>query len=263
MIDVEKRVEEEEEEFKMKVELLHKSEKNGTIKVLIKDTNASMLNMYRRFLINDVPSMAIASIEIQDNSSAMYDEMLAHRLGMLVLKTDLAACFLENKNKYTVDLTLEVEGPNTVTAGMISSRDPGVVPVHKDALIVNLLEGQSIKLIATAVTGTGLEHSKFSPGLLFYRKFPHIKDMKKAEKIIMSVSPDKEKFKDSKVNIALLSEGCIALLEEQDLVKYQDSEFLLTIEPWGQLSALEIIEALSKVTNEQLDDLTNSIKKLK
>ena len=88
-------------------------------KVLIKGTTATQLNLFRRITINKVPTMAIDTIDISENSSALYDEMLAHRFGLLPLITDLKSYFAIKDCKCegngcarcTLDLTLEAEGP--------------------------------------------------------------------------------------------------------------------------------------------------------
>jgi DNA-directed RNA polymerase I and III subunit RPAC1 len=45
-------------------------------------------NALRRIIIAEVPTMAIETVYIQDNTSIMQDEVLAHRLGLLPLKVD-------------------------------------------------------------------------------------------------------------------------------------------------------------------------------
>ncbi|MDP3918967.1 MAG: DNA-directed RNA polymerase subunit D [Nanoarchaeota archaeon] len=242
----------------MKLQQLSKS-KNGTVKFLVKDTTPAFLNMYRRMLINDVPSMAIDHIEVEQNSSGIYDEMLAHRLGLIILKTDLDACFLKDKKKYTVTLTLEAEGPCTVYAEQIESRDPGVIPMHPKTPITKLLNGQKLKLVATAETGTGFEHIKYSPGLMYYYGNPEM-DSKKAESVIKSCKICNKKNKIEAYDLCM---SCQTILEDEKIIKRSEKDFVVIIEPWGQLTAQEMGEALSRIADEQFDDFTNAIKKLK
>jgi len=253
----------------MDIKLLSKKD-NGIVRVLVKDTTPGFLNTYRRIVVNKLPSMAIEEIEIIDNSSAVYDEMLAHRLGLLVLKTDTKSYFQREKCKCkgegcarcTLNLTLEAEGPGPIYAEMIKSADPAVVPVHPKAVVAKLLEGQNIKLIATAILGTGKEHIKFSPGLLFYQKYPTLnaKYSKKTDTIVQSCPICKPK---GKVEAHDLCKACLGQLESEGMIKTNDTDYMLTIEPWGQLTALEIIEGVAEVLNEQIDGLTSEIKKTK
>src|SRR3989338_9050267 len=48
--------------------------------------NESLANAIRRS-VAEVPTLAINEVEIFKNDSAIYDEMLAHRLGLIPLKT--------------------------------------------------------------------------------------------------------------------------------------------------------------------------------
>ena len=77
-------------------------------------------------------------------------------------------------------LSLDLVGPKTVYAKDLISKDPSVVPVFEDTIIVKLLEGQTLKLEATAVLGIGKQHSKWSPGLIWYYNEPIIKVNNKA-----------------------------------------------------------------------------------
>ncbi len=267
MIDVEKKVVEEVEEFKMEIKLLSKKE-DGTSKFLMTGTSAHILNMYRRLIVNKVPSMAIDTVEIIENSSALYDDMLAHRLGLIALKTDLDVCFIKDNKKYSVALALEAEGPCTIYAEQMETKDPGVYAVHKKTPIVKLLKNQRLKFIATATTGNGKEHIKHSPALLYYEKYPYlkVKDEKKAEAIIKSCPIDAAKLEKTKlknINTYELCPGCLGSLEDDKHIETNDTDYLVTIEPWGQLTTGEIIEAVSTVSNNLLDELTKEIKKIK
>jgi DNA-directed RNA polymerase subunit D len=260
-----------EKSLTMELKLLS-TNKEGTVKFLAKGTTPTMLNTYRRMIVNKVPAMAIDEVEFSENSSAIYDEMLAHRLGLLVLKTDKKA-YMETENckcdgagcaQCTLQLSLEAEGPCTVYAELIKSQDPNVYPAHKKAVVAKLFEDQNIKFIATVKMGTGKEHVKFSPGLMFYEKFPTLsKDSGKIQAIIEN-SPADAKFKGVKdVPVHELSRTCLSMLEAEGLVTTNNTDFLVTIEPWGQLSAKEIMESIVDVTNAQLDDLSKEIKKVK
>ena len=73
----------------MEVRLLESKKDEDKVSFMIKDANASYANALRRIIMEDVPTMAIEDVEIRSNSSILYDEMIAHRLGLIPLTTDL------------------------------------------------------------------------------------------------------------------------------------------------------------------------------
>jgi DNA-directed RNA polymerase I and III subunit RPAC1 len=50
--------------------------------------DASIANAFRRILIAEVPSMAIETVYVFNNTSVIQDEVLAHRLGLIPIKAD-------------------------------------------------------------------------------------------------------------------------------------------------------------------------------
>lgn len=50
--------------------------------------DAPIANALRRILISEVPTMAIETVNIYNNTSIIQDEVLAHRLGLVPIKAD-------------------------------------------------------------------------------------------------------------------------------------------------------------------------------
>ena len=65
------------------VEILESSKDN--IKFAVNNIDCSMANSLRRIMICEVPVMAIELVRVVKNSSALNDEYLAHRLGLIPL----------------------------------------------------------------------------------------------------------------------------------------------------------------------------------
>src|SRR5271157_3096557 len=146
-----------------------------TITVQLEGLDRSYANAVRRFCISEVPSMAIDDVVILENSSVLYDEILAHRLGMLPIKTDLERynlpedCDCGNPlgcHKCRVLFVLDAKGKDkvsTVYSGDLVSEDRDVRPVSETIPLVKLAQGQSVKLEAYARLGKGKEHAKWQP----------------------------------------------------------------------------------------------------
>lgn len=132
--------------------------------------------------------MAIDEVVMIENSSVLQDEMIAHRLGLIPLKTDLDSYNLPDRcscqsefgcNLCTVSLTLDAEGKEetrTVHSGELASENPDITPVSNTIPIVKLAKGQKLQLEAYARLGKGKDHAKWQPvSMCTYKYFPHIK----------------------------------------------------------------------------------------
>jgi DNA-directed RNA polymerase subunit D len=161
----------------MEVKLVENQEKKNRLIFSVKGVDTAYANTLRRIMGFEVPVMAIEDVEFRKNTSILYDEMISHRLGLIPLTTDLKSYNMMSECKCkgagcascTVKLTLKAQGPCTVYSSDIKTKDPEIKPINGKMPIVKLLEGQELELEATAILGQGKEHSKWCPGLVFYR----------------------------------------------------------------------------------------------
>lgn len=161
-------------ESKMRVKNFKKEE--NRISFNVGGVDVWMVNILRRIIISEVPVMAIEKVTFYDNASIMNDEFLAHRLGLLPLKTDLKTynrikdCTCKGKGcgKCTTIFTLDAKGHKTVYAGDMKSKDPKVVPVYGKTPLVKLGESHHLEFEAVAQLGTGKDHMKWQGGLASY-----------------------------------------------------------------------------------------------
>jgi len=143
---------------------------NGdTISIKLKDIPIQYANALRRICLNGVPIFAIDVIEVLENTSIMPDEALAHRLGLIPLKTDSKDIILSEEeikeSNSRVMLTLDSEQTaetRTVFTDELKSEDSVVKPISDKIPIVTLAPGQKIKLQAYARLGRGTEHAKWN-----------------------------------------------------------------------------------------------------
>lgn len=207
----------------MDIKLVDNQEKKNRLIFSLSGVDTAYANTLRRIMGFEVPVMAIDDVEFRKNTSILYDEIIAHRLGLIPLSTDLKSYDLMNECKCkgvgcascTVKLTLKAQGPCTVYASDIKTKDPEIKPLHGKMPIVKLLDGQELELEATAILGHGREHSKWCSGLIFY-KMP---------------DPDKD-------------------------------EFIFTVESWGQLTPKEIVLKAISMYDKQLESFAELVKNL-
>ena len=264
MMAAEKNTLEEVEEFKMEIKILKQDE--NKLNFFIKGVDSTFVNTLRRIVIAEVPVLAIEEVTFLKNTSALYDEFIAHRLGLVPLKTDLKSYELpENKEDLEkpschLNLNLKAKGTCTVYSSDLVSQDPKIQPVYNKIPIVKLEKGQVLELEAVAIMGQGKYHVKFSPGLAYYRHYPKIKAIKDG-KYKVEVNNDKIKIDNVEYNIT-----------DPRLEAYQDTaieiepiedEFIFSIESWGQLTPKEILIKASEMIDIKLEEFNKKLKKAK
>lgn len=265
-------------EYKMEVTNLIKNKES--ISFTLNNATAAFANTLRRTILDEVPTMAIEDVEIRKNNSVLYDEMVALRLGLVVLKTDLKSYNLPNECKCNgegcarcqLKLTLKSKSP-IVTAAEIESADPKVVPVYPTTPIVKLIKGQEIELEATAVLGKGKDHAKWSPGLVFYKHPVNIKlnhsKIKDAEELaavcplkIFDAKSGKASVNSKNALKCHLCEACTDLNPEGVELNEDRSSFDFTIEPWGQLKSKEMVIKAVEILDHRFDEFIEKVKAL-
>lgn len=131
------------------------------IALKLKGVPLQYANALRRVCLNGVPVFAIDTVDIIENTSVLPDEGLAHRLGLIPLKTDLSKYNESDKILLVLD-SGESEETRSVLSGELSSEDESVKPVSEKIPIVQLAPGQKIKIECYARLGRGTEHAKWN-----------------------------------------------------------------------------------------------------
>jgi DNA-directed RNA polymerase subunit D len=148
---------------------------NERVVIKFNDISRQYINAIRRIAISEVPTLGIDDVVILENSSVMHDEAVAHRLGLIPLRTGLDRFVMPQDcdckstlgcSKCRVLLVLDseaMEKTKIVTSGELLSEDELVKPVSKDIPIVVLAPGQKLKFEAYARLGVGKDHAKWQP----------------------------------------------------------------------------------------------------
>jgi DNA-directed RNA polymerase subunit D len=154
------------------LEVISKDESKMSVK--LKDIPLQYSNALRRLCLNGVPIFAIDTVDIIENSSVLPDEGLAHRLGLIPIKTDLtrfnepSKCDCQSEtgcSNCKVMLVLDsgdTEVTKTILSEELTSEDDSIKPVSDKIPIVQLAPGQRVKVECYARLGRGREHAKWN-----------------------------------------------------------------------------------------------------
>ena len=141
------------------VEFIERGDRKA--RFLVRGLTPAIANGIRRAMIADVPTLSIDSVRFVENSSVMFDEMIALRLGLVPLTTSLDD-FEEGDE---VTLALDVEGPATAYSGDMVSSVEYVQPADENIPIIELKENQHLEFEADAVLDSGKSHAKHQGGV--------------------------------------------------------------------------------------------------
>ncbi|KAK4122958.1 insert subdomain of RNA polymerase alpha subunit [Parathielavia appendiculata] len=155
------------------------------VKYELSNADIAFANSLRRVMLAEIPTIAIDLVEIEENSSVLADEFIAHRLGLIPLNAEGVESLLYGRDcdcdgfcehcsvrltlhaKCTGDENMHVFARDLVPTGERVNQVLGT-PVLSDAeglgpLILKLRPGQEIKLECIARKGIAKEHAKWAP----------------------------------------------------------------------------------------------------
>ena len=223
--------------------------KNNKI-VFKAEMEESIANVIRRYL-GHISILAVDEVEISKNDSALYDETIAHRIGLIPIKTDKTV-----NEKTTANLKIASEKEGTIYSGELKG---GVKVVYDKIPITLLNKGQEFELTAKVRAGRGIEHAKFSSGLMFYRNFASARIEKDCpSEILESCKKNTVKTEGGKIVISDVygNDACEAAIEKYmkegktQIEIIPSDELIITVESFGQMDAEDMfrksIEALKK-----------------
>lgn len=270
----------------MDVKVLEETETR--MRMLLEGSTPALVNSLRRTLISEVPKLAIEDVEFHMGSirdedgkeyesiSPLFDEMVAQRLGMLPIPTDLSVfkfkseceCKGEGCPNCTIMYTLNKKGPCTVYSGDLEPLGDRKYTIKEDLIpIVKLSKRQALLIYATAIMGRGTQHAKWQTVTSCgYKYFPEVtlkSDDCNTCGACVNICPKKifvndgGKIKIEKKNVmeCTLCNSCVDVCSQSTnndktkvpiQVKGDDTKFLFSFETDGALSArVALTEALT------------------
>ncbi len=241
------------------------------MKFEIKGITPSMANALRRTLINDIPKLAIHKVifhhgqirdmegKVYDSTTPLFDEIIAHRLGLIPLPTDLNMKFREDCDNppdegcplCTVIYNLNKHGPATVYSGdLLPVGGEKYRPVDPLIPIVKLKDNQAILLEAEAIMGTAREHAKWqvTSGVTYkyHREIMVKKDDSEYWEEVKQACPSSVIYEDKEKIVFTDDVECNAIAKilsfDNPEIKEDDSWFIFQFETDGSLSAKDTLD---------------------
>jgi len=259
-----------------------------TARLIIEGADVPFANSLRRIMLTEVPSMAIDEIVVLENSSILHDEILAHRLGLVPLRTDLDSYNLPEEcpcksefgcNLCRVTLTLDVEATDsvrTVYSSDLIPSNPDIKPVSGKIPIVKLAPTQRMRLEAYAQLGKGKDHAKWQPvSVCAYRYFPKIKINEKrcdacskcvevcSKRVLQNVG---KKVATRDIAECTLCQDCVDSCPKDPAaieVSWDKNAFIFDIESNGGLSSERILFEALKILDGKVENFLNLLKEKK
>ncbi len=153
---------------------------------ILKNVDLGLASSLRRTILAEVPTIAIDVVEIEENTSSLADELLAHRLGLIPLNSKGADDLMYTRDcgnceqyceQCSVTLTLHAKctskEPMTIYARDLTVQEPRpndwvgapviTDPEGRGSILVKLRENQEIRMKCIAKKGIAKEHAKWAP----------------------------------------------------------------------------------------------------
>ncbi|MBT4446504.1 DNA-directed RNA polymerase subunit D [archaeon] len=255
----------------MKISSKQQSKDKLKVRFEIEKTSESFVNSIRRMVVEEVPTLAVEDMTVRQNSSALFDEMLALRIGLTPIKTDLSSYSLptspeeveERSARCTLEMELKVGKKGVVYAENATSKDPKCTFVHPKMPLVKLHAKQKVDVSLLAVMGQGKDHTKWAPGHVWFGNKPSLtikQDAKLLEENKGKYPPqifDKSgKISQKQIEELNLFDSVDRVCDDLIKVSYADNDFVVDAESWGQLSVGEMLSTAGKMLAEKAAELS-------
>ncbi|MDR2966753.1 MAG: DNA-directed RNA polymerase subunit D [Methanobacteriaceae archaeon] len=263
----------------MEIELKEKNE--NEIVFIIRNAEVPFVNAIRRIAMMEIPKIAIEDVNIVKNDSTMFDEVLAHRLGLTPLFSNLEVieglvmsedCDCDDHcPRCSVSLTLNKTGPENkedikvVYSKDLSSTDSKIKPVYDTIPLLKLKKDQDVELEAVAKLGFGKNHAKWIPTTVCsYKQYPKITfnedlevDYECAEACprgILKTDKRSKKIKVNNIENCSMCKSCVRASENDYInVGYEKNNFIFRLETDGSMDPEEVLLKACDVLSEKAE----------
>lgn len=260
-------------------------------KFVVSGTRPDMANALRRALMTEVPKMAIETVEFHlgpimdedgkecESISPLFDEIIAHRLGLVPIPTDpdlyvpkeKCTCNGEGCPSCTIMYSINKKGPAEVYSGDLEPLGGPELRVKDELVpIVKLGPKQAILIYASAELGNAKRHAKWQvTSGTGYRYYPTItidaKKCNQGEDAVKVCPRGVLAIKDGKLVVENL-ENCTLCKACMDAcpngainVTGDNTKFIFEFETDGSLSARNTLKKALEILEKKFDDFREDV----
>ena len=225
---------------------------------LVEDASPALLNALRRAVIAELDAFAIDSVEFFENSSPMFNEYVANRVGLVPLAFDDS---LDPNAQVIFTLDAEaVDAPRVVYSSELKSQDDAIHAYAEHVPLIKLGKGQVLRLQGTAIKGKAKTHAKFQSAVASYGNLCEFKTVEKCRKCGVEIRMrGLSKHAASKIKKAPdACELCIKCAEaRKDAAKEEARDWIFFVESFNNVPAVRQLERAVQVLEDDLKVFEN------
>ena len=266
----------------MDIQILEMTDRKASF--ILKDSSPAMANALRRTILTDIPKMAIDKVEFHlgpimvdgkeyESITPLFDEITAHRLGMIPVPTDLkmfvpqseCSCGGEGCPSCTIMYSLNKIGPCTVLSGdLIPLGDPNLKVKDEFIPVVELADGQAVLIYTIATMGTARKHVKWQAANgVGYKYAPIVEiDAKKCRKCnkCLTECPQRVFGEVMEPLKCVLCDSCLSFCPSGAIsVVADEKNFVFSFETDGSLTAEAVLNKAAELLSGRAKDLSGQI----
>ncbi len=220
----------------------------------------AVLNAVRRAIISQLESFAIEDVTVYENNSALFNEYIAHRLGLIPLSYEESMA-----PDAQVEFSLMAEGPCTVYSRDLKTADEKVRVFAQNIPIAVLGLDQKLRLEATAIPGTSKTHAKFQCAHASYAQLVQLTVAKKVsdDDIVQTYPETKEKpeeFAKKHPELCDFNLEHVQIGDDVYKVDCKPDEFLFYVESYNNIPAQKQFERAVELVKSKLLELSKEMK---
>jgi len=261
--------------------------------------DVSLANALRRILISEIPTMAIETVRLYQNTGTLQDEVLCHRLGLIPFKVEPSEFSFRTENedlssanslKFKLHIKCEakdidphlnhyplhssqLEWVPMTTAQKDKFKNNPPVPVHKDILITKMRPGQEIEAECFVEKGIGKDHSKWSAVCpAYYKLLPKFKfpagditgaDAQELKNVcpmkVFDIEESTGKCFAARPRDCTTCRACIERFPERVQLTKIKDHFLFSVETFGSIPPETLLERAIDVMMTKLETMNQNL----